>query len=64
VFDKFGEGAKPFANREEYLWLGRNALMSLQYDDVSKMGTYYIRCCSMEKQMSKAELWPKQKPEE
>ena len=63
VLDKFGEGAKPFSNKEEYLWVGRNASMSLQYDDVSKTGTYYVRCTSMENQMTKVELWPEKKPE-
>jgi hypothetical protein len=52
VFKKFGEGAKPFTNREEYLWVGKNAIMSLQYDDNSKFGTYYIRSESMAKKMA------------
>ena len=53
VFKKFGEGAKPFTNREEYLWVGKNVIMSLQYDDNSKFGTYYIRSESMAKKMAK-----------
>jgi hypothetical protein len=51
VFDKFGVGAKPFINKEEYLWVGKNVTMALRYDEVSKKGTYYIRSHSMEKQM-------------
>jgi hypothetical protein len=53
VFKKFGEGAKPFTNREEYLWVGKNVVMSLQYDDNSKLGTYYIRSELMAKKMAK-----------
>ncbi|MFB3885481.1 MAG: hypothetical protein ACE144_09655 [Thermodesulfobacteriota bacterium] len=52
VFEKFGVGAKPFTNQEEYLWIGKNATMALRYDGLLKMGTYYIRSHSMEKQMS------------
>jgi hypothetical protein len=33
VFAKFGEGAKPFRNKEEYLWIGKNAVMALRYDE-------------------------------
>jgi len=51
VFEKFGVGAKPFSNQEEYLWIGRDATMGLQYDTYSRRGTYYIRSHSMEKQM-------------
>jgi hypothetical protein len=53
VFKKFGVGAKPFTNREEYLWIGKNAVMSLQYDDNSKFGTCYIRSELVAKQMAK-----------
>jgi len=53
VFKKFGEGAKPFVNREEYLWVGKNVVMALQYHDNSKFGTYYIRSELMAKQMAK-----------
>jgi hypothetical protein len=63
VFKKFGEGAKPFRNIEEYLWIGKDAVMALKYDESSGMGTYYIRCTSMMKQMEKAQLWPDKKPE-
>jgi hypothetical protein len=52
VFEKFGVGAKPFSNKEEYLWIGRDATMALQYDENSRKGTYYIRSHSMEKQMN------------
>jgi hypothetical protein len=51
VFDKYGRGAKPFINTEEYLWYGEDATMALRYDDVTKTGMYYIRSGAMEKQM-------------
>jgi hypothetical protein len=51
VFEKFGAGAKPFINQEEYLWIGKDAIMALRYDEHLRMGTYYIRSQSMEKQM-------------
>jgi hypothetical protein len=51
VFEKYGLGAKPFSNLEEYLWTGKDATMALRYDGYSKEGTYYIRSHSMEKQM-------------
>jgi hypothetical protein len=52
VFRKFGEGAKPFLNREEYLWIGKKAVMALQYDENLKFGSYYIRSDSVAKQMA------------
>ncbi len=52
VFGKFGEGAKPFRNKEEYLWVGRNAVMALRYDEYSKVGTFYVKSDSMTKQMN------------
>jgi hypothetical protein len=52
VFEKFGVGAKPFTNQEEYLWIGKDATMALRYDELLRMGTYYIRSHSMEKQMN------------
>jgi len=51
VFSQFGEGAKPFRNKEEYLWMGNHATMGLQYDEISKTGTYYVRSTAVEKQM-------------
>ena len=51
VFSKFGQGAKPFANAEEYLWVGKNATMALRYDEFSKEGVYYIRSDSMLKKV-------------
>ncbi len=51
VFEKFGAGAKPFSNKEEYLWIGKDVTMALRYDENLKKGTYYIRSHSMEKQM-------------
>ena len=51
VFNKFGEGAKTFSNREEYLWVGGNAIMALRYDEILKTGIFYIRSDSMAKQL-------------
>jgi len=51
VFEKYGVGAKPFSNQEEYLWIGKDVTMALRYDENLKKGTYYIRSHSMEKQM-------------
>ena len=53
VFKKFGVGAKPFTNREEYLWVGKHAVMALQYDENFKSGTLYLRCDSMTREMAK-----------
>jgi hypothetical protein len=52
VFEKYGVGAKPFRNREEYLWIGKNATMALRYDEHLGRGVYYIRSHTMEKQMN------------
>ena len=52
VFKKFGVGAKPFLNREEYLWVGKNIVMSLSYDENLKFGAYYMRSEAMEKKMA------------
>ena len=52
VFEKFGVGAKPFSNKEEYIWIGKDATMALRYDADLRLGTYYIRSHSMEKQMN------------
>jgi len=52
VFEKYGAGAKPFTNQEQYLWTGKNATMALRFDTLIKMGTYYVRNHSMEKQMN------------
>ena len=51
VFAKFGGGAKPFINREEYLWEGKHAIMSLTYDDNIKFGQYYLRSKSLATKM-------------
>jgi hypothetical protein len=51
VFSKFGVGAKPFTNAEEYLWVGKNATMALRYDELSQEGLYYIRSDSMLKKV-------------
>ena len=52
VFEKFGVGAKPFSNKEEYLWIGKNATMALRYDEHLGRGVYYIRSHTMGKQMN------------
>ena len=52
VFEKFGPGAKPFSNIEEYLWIGKNATMALRYDGYLRKGNYYIQYHSMEKQIN------------
>lgn len=52
VFDKYGRGAKPFINMEEYLWYSEDATMALRYDAGTKTGMYYIRSGAMEKQMA------------
>jgi hypothetical protein len=52
VFKEYGVGAKPFCNKEEYLWIGKNATMALRYDEHLGRGVYYIRSHSMEKQMN------------
>lgn len=51
IFKHYGEGAKPFINREEYLWIGENVIMALRYDEGSKDGVFYIRSDSMTRQM-------------
>jgi hypothetical protein len=51
IFNKYGEGAKPFTNKEEYLWVGRKAVMALRYTDFLKEGIFYIKSDSMEKQI-------------
>ena len=51
VFEKYGAGAKPFSNQEEYLWIGKDVTMSLRYDAYAKTGLYYMRSHTMEKQM-------------
>jgi hypothetical protein len=52
VFKKFGGGAKPFLNREEYLWEGKNVIMGVNYDDNSKFGLYYVRSKSLATKMT------------
>ena len=51
VFNKYGEGAKPFINKEEYLWVGNRAVMALRYTDFLKEGIFYIKSDSMAKQI-------------
>ena len=51
VFKKFGGGAKPFLNREEYLWEGKDVIMGLNYNENAKFGIYYIRSKSLATKM-------------
>ncbi len=51
VFQKYGEGAKPFRNKEDYLWTGKIALVALRYDEITKEGIFYIKSESISKQM-------------
>ena len=51
VFKKYGVGAKPFTNKEEYLWMGKKAVMALRYTDFLKEGIFYIKSDSMAKQI-------------
>ena len=51
ILTHYGEGTKPFRNREEYLWSGENVTMALRYDQESDMGLFYIRSESLRKKM-------------
>ncbi len=55
VFSKYGVGAKPFLNKEEYLWVGKVAIMALRFDESSKVGTLYIRSEAMTRQMDEVQ---------
>lgn len=59
VFSKYGEGAKPFKNKEEYLWTGKKVFMALRYDETSNEGLYYIRTESMAKEIDSSRTWKK-----
>ncbi len=61
VFKTFGEGAKPFRNREEYLWVGRDAVMALQYDETLEEGVYYIRSDAMSRKIWSDYPWKTKK---
>ncbi len=52
VFKKFGGGAKPFINREEYLWEGKSVIMGLNYDNNAKFGLYYVRSKALATKMA------------
>jgi hypothetical protein len=54
IFKKYGEGAKPFLNQEEYLWDGKNSDMVLRYHENLALGTYYIRSLSVSKQIQRS----------
>jgi hypothetical protein len=51
VFEKYGPGAKPFINKEDYVWFGDDAIMALRYDEESKSGVFYIRSDALKRQM-------------
>jgi hypothetical protein len=52
VFKQYGEGAKPFLNKEEYLWVGKKAVMALRYTDFLNEGIFYIKSDSIAKQIN------------
>jgi hypothetical protein len=51
IFKHYGEGARTFKNREEYLWTGEEVIMALRYDEDMKMGLFYIRSESIRNQI-------------
>jgi hypothetical protein len=51
ILRHYGEGAKAFKNREEYLWTGEDVIIALRYDEDEKMGLFYIRSESIRSQM-------------
>jgi hypothetical protein len=59
VFSKYGEGAKPFKNKEEYLWTGGKTFMALRYDEETNEGLYYIKTESMTKEIDSSRSWKK-----
>jgi hypothetical protein len=58
VFAEFGEGSKPFHDKEEYLWIGDKAVMALQYDPAMRGGLYYVRSQSISDQIQGHVLSP------
>ncbi len=56
VLTHYGEGAKPFKNREEYLWSGETVIMALRYDEEEKRGLFYIRSESLREKMVRKPL--------
>jgi len=56
ILTHYGEGTKPFRNREEYLWSGENVIMALRYNPESEMGLFYIRSESLRKKMTRKPL--------
>ncbi len=53
ILNHYGEGTKPFRNREEYLWSGENVMMALRYDEELKRGLFYIRSESLRRKMTR-----------
>ncbi len=56
ILTHYGEGTKPFRNREEYLWSGEAVIMALRYDEEEKRGLFYIRSESLRKKMPRKPL--------
>ncbi len=59
IFKHYGEGAKAFKNREEYLWTGEDVIMALGYNEDMKMGLFYIRSESIRGQTMLKKRTPK-----
>ena len=62
IFTHYGEGAKPFRNREEFLWTGQDVTMALRWDEENETGLFYVRSESLRHQMipeKKKEDFPK-----
>ncbi len=62
IFTHYGEGAKPFRNREEYLWTGEDVTMALRWNPDTETGRFYIRSESLRHQMTpeeKIEKYPR-----
>ena len=59
ILKHYGEGAKAFKNREEYLWTGEDVIMALRYDEDMKMGLFYIRSESIRDQTMLKKRTPK-----
>jgi hypothetical protein len=57
VFQNYGLGAKPFVNKEEYLWEGKQVRMALGYNELSRTGTFYVRSEAVISSHPRAELW-------
>ncbi len=56
ILTHYGEGTKPFRNREEYLWSGETVIMALRYDEEEKRGIFYVRSESLRRKMAEKPL--------